>query len=201
MNNLIATDARAQLARRHIERCECGETITGAGRFCSNCGVAAHCVQPQADADESRAIFRRLLAEAVDRLLPLPFLAYLFPPWVLVVVLFHLICDGSPSGRSPGKWIFRLRVVSISSNEPCGVWRSFLRRVPTALGQAAYCFWVFVPVIFFYEIVSLAFVWLNPAGRRFEDYLAGTRVISESQYRRSQPRTTAPGPAESWEDS
>ena len=55
MNNLIATEARTQLARRHIERCECGETITGAGRFCSNCGVAAHCVQPQADADESRA--------------------------------------------------------------------------------------------------------------------------------------------------
>jgi uncharacterized RDD family membrane protein YckC len=106
---------------------------------------------------------------------------------MVVVVIYHLICDGSPSGRSPGKWIFRLRVVSVSSNEPCGVWRSILRRLPTALGQAAYCSWALVPVILAYEVVSLAFVWLSPTGRRFEDYLAGTQVITEGQYQSLRP--------------
>jgi uncharacterized RDD family membrane protein YckC len=106
---------------------------------------------------------------------------------MFVVVAYHLICDGSPLGRSPGKWIFRLRVVSISSNEPCGVWRSILRRLPIALGQAAYCTWVLVPFVIAYDLVSLAFVWLNPTGRRFEDYFAGTQVITEGLYQTLRP--------------
>jgi uncharacterized RDD family membrane protein YckC len=185
VRSMLVNAAAAGLAqRRQVGRCECGARIVPSARFCHQCGVASHIIRPAAIATESRALVRRVLAEVVDRLLPLPFIAYLFPPWMAVVVIFHLICDGSPSGRSPGKWIFRLRVVSISSNAPCGVWRSILRRLPTALGQAAYCSWVLVPVVLAYELVSLAFVWLNPSGRRFEDYLAGTHVITEGQYKR-----------------
>jgi uncharacterized RDD family membrane protein YckC len=127
---------------------------------------------------------RRALAEIIDRLMPLPFLAYLFPLWVLVVVAYHLICEGSPSGQSVGKWICRLCVVSTASGDPCGVGRALLRRLPTALGQAAYCAWMMIPIVIVYELVAVAFVWLNPSGRRIEDYLAGTQVITRSAYLR-----------------
>jgi uncharacterized RDD family membrane protein YckC len=180
----MATKAAAFPPSRQSANCECGARVLPSAQFCHQCGAAAHVLHPAAVASESPALTRRLLAEIVDRLLPLPFIAYLFPPWVLVVVAYHLICDGSPSGRSPGKWMLRLRVCSIAENAPCGVWRSVLRRLPTALGQAAYCSWVLVPVVLAYELVSFAFVWLNPSGRRFEDYLAGTQVITEGQYRR-----------------
>ena len=49
------------------------------------------------------------------------------------VVAYHLICEGTPSGRGVGKWICRLRVVSISSEAPCGISRAILRRLPTAI--------------------------------------------------------------------
>ncbi|MEK6320467.1 MAG: RDD family protein [Acidobacteriota bacterium] len=184
---LVSAKEQSVAVNQRSVRCECGARLMTGARFCPRCGAAAHIIRPTAVATESRALTRRILAEVVDRLAPLPFIAYLFPPWVLVVVAYHLICDGAPSGRSPGKWIFRLRVVSISSNEPCGVGRSILRRLPTALGQAAYCSWVFVPLVIAYELVSLAFVWLNPTGRRFEDYFARTQVISEGQYQKLRP--------------
>jgi uncharacterized RDD family membrane protein YckC len=184
---LMTARTAARAINRQSVRCECGAPLLLSARFCPRCGAAAHIIRPSAVASESRALTRRIVAELVDRLAPLPFIAYLFPPWVLVVVAYHLICDGAPSGRSPGKWIFRLRVVSISSGEPCGVWRSILRRLPVALGQAAYCSWVLVPVVIAYDLVSLAFVWLNPTGRRFEDYFAGTQVITEGLYQTLRP--------------
>lgn len=185
----ILTTARAAtgVINRQGVRCKCGASVLTSERFCPQCGAAAYVPGARAVASESRALARRALAEVVDRLLPLPFIVYLFPPWMVVVIAYHLICDGSPSSRSPGKWIFRLRVVSISSNKPCGVLRSMLRRLPTALGQAAYCSWALVPLIIAYELASLAFVWLNPTARRFEDYLAGTQVITEGQYQRLRP--------------
>lgn len=194
IEKLLMTSRTAELvSSRHSPPCECGARLMTGARFCAHCGAATHTFRPSAIASESRAITRRMLAEVVDRLVPLPFIAYLFPPWVLVVVAYHLICDGSPSGRSPGKWLFRLRVVSISTNEPCGVWGSILRRLPIALGQAAYCSWALVPFVIAYDLVSLAFVWLNPTGRRFEDYFAGTQVISEQQYQKLRPQCDACG--------
>lgn len=41
-----------------------------------------------------------------------------------------------------------------------------------------------IPLVIVYELGSLAFVWLNPNGRRIEDYLAGTQVITRSAYLR-----------------
>ena len=41
-----------------------------------------------------------------------------------------------------------------------------------------------IPLAIAYELAMLAFVWLNPTGRRIEDYLAGTQVITRSAYGR-----------------
>jgi uncharacterized RDD family membrane protein YckC len=184
---LMTSRAASLVSRQHSPRCECGAQLPNGASFCPACGTAAHNVQSSAVTSRQSTVARRFLAEVIDRLVPLPFIAYVFPPWVLVVIAYHLICDGAPSGRSPGKWIFRLRVVSVSSKQPCGICRAALRRLSIALGQAAYCTWALVPFAIAYELVSLAFVWLNPTGRRIEDYLAGTQVISEGQYQKLRP--------------
>ena len=180
-------NTRSTVINTKASRCRCGERLSGPARFCPRCGDIVDGVACSVVSGESRALIRRILAEIVDRVVPLPFLAFIFPPWTLAVVAYHLICDGTPSGRSIGKWIFRLRVISITSQEPCGIWRASLRRLPTALGQAAYCGWVLAPVVLAIELASLAFVWLNPSGRRVEDYAAGTQVVTEGQYQKLRP--------------
>jgi len=128
-----------------------------------------------------------LAAEVIDRLAPLPFIAFFFPIWTWVVVAYHLLADGTPEGQSLGKRICRLRVIALVTKEPCGIARAMLRRLPVAMGQAAYCSWKFVTLAVAYELASLACVWLSPSGRRIEDYLTGTQVIAEGAYRQSQP--------------
>ena len=190
---LMTSRAAGLVSGQHSPRCECGARLPKGASFCSACGAAAHTIQSSAVTSRLSIVARRFLAEVVDRLLPLPFIAYVFPMWVFAVVAYHLICDGAPSGRGPGKWLFRLRVVSVSSKQPCGICRAALRRLPTALAQAAYCTWFLVPFVLAYELVSLAFVWLNPTGRRISDYLAGTQVISEGQYETLRPVCTGCG--------
>jgi uncharacterized RDD family membrane protein YckC len=129
------------------------------------------------------AIWRRILASIIDRLVPMPFLVFLFPKWVLVVLLYHLFCDSTPERKSLGKWVCRLRVVSSTSTSQCSWWQPALRRIFIALTQAAWCFWESIPFVFAYEITSLAYVLLNPDGRRIEDYLTNTRVITEKTFR------------------
>lgn len=160
----------------------CGAAVRRSDGFCEACGAAQAGVTPALVLRSRPGMARRAMAEIIDRLAPLPFLAYLFPLWVWVVVAYHLICDGSPSGQSVGKWVCRLCVVSTTTGEPCGFWRAILRRLPTALGQLAYCAWTMIPLVIAYELVSLAIVWLNPTGRRMEDYFAGTQVITRSTY-------------------
>jgi uncharacterized RDD family membrane protein YckC len=169
----------------------CGAPRHRAARFCASCGAAASPVaarvRPLIPARARAGLLRRALAEVMDRFIPLPFIAYFFPAWIWVVVVYHLICDGTPAGRSLGKALCWLRVVSVTSLEPCGLLRSMVRRLGPALCQAAYCAWEFVPLALAYDLISLAFVWLNPSGRRLEDYLAGTQVITEGAYRQLQP--------------
>ena len=160
----------------------CGAAVRRGIGFCAGCGSAQAGATPKPILRSRPGILRRALAEIIDRLVPLPFLAYLFPLWIWVIVAYHMLCDGSPSGQSVGKWVCRLCAISTASGEPCGVWRAMLRRLPTAQGQAAYCAWIMTPVVIAYELVSLAFVWLNPTGRRIEDYLAGTQVITRNVY-------------------
>lgn len=145
-----------------------------------------------AQGDERAGITRRVMAEIINRLLPLPFIAWVFPAWTLVVVAYHLFCDAGPSGKSPGKSLFRLRVISAETLEPCGqmgshlgrMLRGGLRRLGIALSQAIYCHGTYWLAALAYDLASLAFVWVNAMGRRPEDYLAHTVVVSEGTYRR-----------------
>jgi uncharacterized RDD family membrane protein YckC len=132
-------------------------------------------------------LLRLLLAEMVDRILPLPFLAFFFPAWTLVVLAYHLLCDCGPQRRSVGKWLFRLRVVETRRVTPCARWRAAAQRLGLALSQAAWSCWMGLPYLLVYELGSLAFMLLSPTGRRLEEYLAGTLVVTERNFRRRQP--------------
>lgn len=161
----------------HAERRMAHSTAFESGRR-GKLSPTPTCVRP--------GIVRRGLAAMLDRLVPLPFIAYLFPAWGAVVFAYQLLCDGSPSGRSVGKRVARLRVVSAASLEPCGVARSVLRRFVPALAQLAYCSWEFVWLALVYELLTLTFILLSPSGRRPEDYLAGTQVVTERAFKQAR---------------
>jgi uncharacterized RDD family membrane protein YckC len=119
----------------------------------------------------------------IDRALPLPWLALFFPKWTLVVLAYHLLCDSTPERRSVGKWLCRLRVTNAHDAALCQRWQTVLRRVGVAITQAAWCQWQFLPWVLAYECAAFACVWLDAQGRRPEDWLAGTRVITEKAFR------------------
>jgi uncharacterized RDD family membrane protein YckC len=177
--------ASGKAGRQQVGEChDCGATVLRGAGFCASCGSARAGAAPSLIVRSRPGMLRRALAEIIDRVVPLPFLAYAFPAWVWVVVAYHLICDGTPSGQGVGKWVCRLCVVSTARGEACGVWRGLLRGLPTALGQAAYCAWIMIPVVIAYEMASLGFVWMNAGGRRIEDYFAGTQVVTRATYGR-----------------
>lgn len=180
--------ARWQPLRADARCALCGIPRAKEASFCTTCGVAFARVnrgQPSILARARPGIVRRVMASIIDRMVPLPFLAYLFPAWILVVLAYSLFCDGAPTGRSLGKRLCRLRVISLASPEPCGIRRSLIRRLGPALCQLAYCSLELISLALVYELVSLVFVMLNPSGRRMEDYIAGTQVITERVYKRT----------------
>jgi uncharacterized RDD family membrane protein YckC len=134
--------------------------------------------------------WRRALAEAIDRMIPLPFVVvgYFFPTWLVVVFAWHLLRDSSAGRRSAGKLLCRLRVAPVNGRRRCAMWRSAVRRLGSALSQTAYCLPELMLYAFVYDLVSLAFVLLDPAGRRLEDFVAGTRVVTEADYRQYRER-------------
>lgn len=132
-------------------------------------------------------LWRRVVAEVMDRAVPLPFIALFFPHWLVVVVAWHLLCDCSPQRRSFGKWVCRLRVIHPPTAAPCPFWRAALQRLGIALTQTAWCLWWGIPWVLLYEFAAFACVWLSPTGRRPEEYLAGTQIVTEKTYRRRQP--------------
>lgn len=134
---------------------------------------------------ESRppALWRRMMAGLIDRCLPLPFLAFFFPQWIVVIFFYHLLADSTPERRSFGKRVCRLRVVSVSGSS-CHPLQTVARRLGLALTQTAWALWQFMPLVLLYELIALTGVLLSPAGRRPEDVVAGTRVVTEKEYRR-----------------
>ncbi len=134
------------------------------------------------------ALWRRGLAELIDRMLPLPFLAFFFPKWVVIVFLYHLLCDAGTERRSVGKWVCRLRVVVVETRAKPALLQAIARRVGSAASQAAWCVWPWMWMAFIYEIAALVCVLLSPAGQRLEDWAVGTRVVTERAYRRMNQR-------------
>ena len=131
------------------------------------------------------SLLRRFVADLIDRLIPLPFLTYLFPEWIIVVIVYHLFCDSTKSNRSIGKYLCRLRIVSIDVIEPCGFLKATTHRFFLTLCQVSYCTLQFYLIALTYEFLSVIFLVLNPQNRSWEDCLLGTQIIRERDFRRA----------------
>lgn len=82
---------------------------------------------------------------------------------ILGWLAYLILCDALPKGQSIGKMITRIAVVHVETEQPCTVWRSFVRNLSmVALG-----------------IFDAVFI-VGKQRRRFGDYLAGTKVVSNA---------------------
>jgi uncharacterized RDD family membrane protein YckC/RNA polymerase subunit RPABC4/transcription elongation factor Spt4 len=165
---------------------DCGRRVAKSLKFCPACGAEFSADSPAKPRTESAVkkpiLPQRVAAQLIDRLAPLPFVVWFYPDWIWVVGAFQLLCE-IRAGRSPGKFICRMRAVDAWSLKPCGPVRGLLRRIGVALAQVAYCRWEWAPFALAYDLISFLFVWRGRAGRRIEDILFGTRVIGEGSYR------------------
>lgn len=181
-----AAGGRVKAARK--AKCpECGSRLAANVKFCPGCGTEASATstpRPRPEAAVKKPmLLQRGAAQVIDRLLPLPFLVYPYPRWIWVVGAFHLLCEIG-AGRSPGKWIWRMRVVDARTLRPCGPIRGVIRRIGAALAQMAYCRWEWAPFAAGYDLISFLFVWASRDGRKIEDNLLRTRVIGEGRFRK-----------------
>jgi hypothetical protein len=64
----------------------CGAACVLGSSICAGCGASFECIEAnglaQALARTRPGVFRRAAAAFIDRLVPLPFIAFLFPIWV-----------------------------------------------------------------------------------------------------------------------
>ncbi|HMK60495.1 MAG TPA: RDD family protein [Dissulfurispiraceae bacterium] len=91
---------------------------------------------------------------------------------------YILICDGLFDGRSPGKKIMRLRVISNLTTASCSFRESMIRNAPFAVAVVLYNIpfigWLFLVIVPAFEfLLALG----NNEGMRFGDELASTKVI------------------------
>lgn len=172
----------------------CGSQVQAGHCYCSACGRPFEEKRDGArletspgrrvDPVEKVGLFRRVLADIIDRWVPCPFFAYLFPPWLLVVIGYGLLSDGLMEGRSVGKRLLGLRTLCADSLEPCTYGRSFLRNLKWTLAQVAYTSLFLIPLALAHDFLELLFVAFDREGRRLGDRLGGTVVVSEEAFRR-----------------
>jgi uncharacterized RDD family membrane protein YckC len=168
-------------------RCQrCGGELAQDHQFCPICGHTLHeqnvPLQTVARSLPKASTMRRVVASLIDRCLPCPFLVLVYPPWVLVVVAYHLFVEGLWQGRSPGKRLLGLRTISLEHIEPCTLLRAMLRNMLTTARQLAYLSLVFFPLALLVDVVELLVVLGRRDGRRLGDFLAGTIVVREQTF-------------------
>ena len=91
---------------------------------------------------------------------------------------YLLLGDGLFDGRSLGKKLIRLRVVSVDTLQPCSFRESLLRNSTFGLGYVLWLVpwigWIVLPLI---AAVEFILILGNKENRRLGDEIAGTTVI------------------------
>ncbi len=103
---------------------------------------------------------------------------------------YLLISDGLFDGRSIGKKLMGLKVVSITANEPCSMKESIMRNAPLGAGLLLYKLpwigWVFIVLVSALEFLMLLG---SKDGMRLGDEIAKTIVIAAEE-RKTAKETT-----------
>ncbi len=94
---------------------------------------------------------------------------------------YLLIGDGLFDGRSIGKKLIGLRVVSADTNEPCSFRDSILRNSIFGIGYLLYLIpwlgWIFIVIVIVFEFIVLLG---SKDGMRLGDEIAKTKVVSSN---------------------
>jgi uncharacterized RDD family membrane protein YckC len=92
---------------------------------------------------------------------------------------YLLIGDGLFDGRSLGKKLIGLRVVSAETNEPCSFIGSILRNSIFGIGYLLYKIpwlgWIFIVIVIVFEFIIMLG---SKDGMRLGDEIAKTRVVT-----------------------
>lgn len=100
---------------------------------------------------------------------------------------YLLISDGLFDGRSIGKFLIGLRVVTVPGNEPCSMKESILRNAPLGVGVLLYKLpwigWIFLVIVSAIEFLILLG---SSTGMRLGDELAKTTVIEAARRKVTQ---------------
>jgi len=91
-------------------------------------------------------------------------LGILIISWFVVYFFYFVVCEMMSSGRSPGKKIFGLRVIS-ENGQPIGLNQSLVRNLFRAVLDIIY--------------IGLFFILLSPKHKRIGDIVANTVVVAE----------------------
>ncbi len=129
--------------------------------------------------DERRAgLLLRAAARIVDFILVAAVVEIIPKAGFYAGLAYLLLADGLFDGRSLGKKLIRLQVVSSDAGMPCGFRESILRNSTFALGyvlwQIPWFGWIFIGLVCGLEfLLALG----SREGRRLGDELAKTHVI------------------------
>ena len=127
------------------------------------------------------SLLLRVVARGIDIVLALSIAEALPKAGWLAGLVYILICDGLFDGRSLGKRLIRLKVLS-ENGGPCSVKGSVLRNGTLGAGfllwKLPYIGWVFLCVVLALESVVLLG---SPDGMRIGDEMAKTQVVEANE--------------------
>ncbi|MGE5893306.1 MAG: RDD family protein [bacterium] len=137
----------------------------------------------------------RIVARVIDILIVTSVWELLPKAGFAAGVLYTLIGDGLLDGRSIGKKIIGLQVISLTSKTPCSVKDSIFRNLPFALAlitlKIPYVGWFIAAAIC---VIELILVLAGTDGMRAGDMLANTTVVmrSDKEKEKEQVKGVAP---------
>jgi uncharacterized RDD family membrane protein YckC len=126
---------------------------------------------------------QRFVARAIDLLVAAALAHLVVPVGFFAGLVYLLIADGVVPGRSLGKGLIGLRVVS-GDGQPAALRESILRNLPLGMGYLLFIVpwigWLLAGAVVLLEGLL---VFGNPRGRRLGDELADTQVITVNRSR------------------
>lgn len=124
------------------------------------------------------SLLLRVIAKIIDLIIIATATKLIPQVGYLAGVVYFLISDGLFEGRSIGKKVMGLRVISLEENKSASFKESIIRNSTLTLGlllfKVPFFGWLLAPIIFTFEFLLILG---NKDGMRLGDDLANTKVI------------------------
>ena len=125
----------------------------------------------------------RLVAKSVDIFIVLLLSIFFYPLGILLGLTYISLADGLQNGRSVGKKLLGLAVISLEDGRPCSPGQSFVRNLPISipLGLAVIPFigWIFSLMLGAVSLgLEIYLILKLDSGNRLGDVMADTTVMA-----------------------